>query len=488
MISLRGMIIWALAILLVALLALAGFFQGAIRTAICLAGVAAALLLARPFGGVLEGIVPVIGFKNPVWPPFIAPIIAFIIVALFFLGLAALVHFVIAKHYKNKTDEYTYGRWDRLNRRTGAALGAALGAIYLLVLGVVFYVPGYAVVQVVNTDDAPAGARFVRATRNDMEATGLARLAARFDPAPPAYYDAADIAGLVYHNPTLHSRLASYPPFLGLAERQEFKDLAADADANNLVQSGAPIAQVLENPKISAIANNPEIVAALQALDLADLKQYLETGESPKYRDELILGRWRLNVRRSIAEMKNEGDALPSAEFNLIRKAMTLYLAEMTMGFTTDNKVIIKVQAKDEVLLQRTLSGAAAPASASATPAPGGGLTARSLAARAIPQQEQTAGMSPEMQRRYGVAARQGAAQAPPEAAPTVAAVRRPAKAPSTTLTPLMSPGEGVWSREGDGYVLKFSREGAEISLDARVADGALRAEMDGRVLVFDRI
>lgn len=486
------MLIWILAIVLVALLAFAGFLQGAIRTAICLVGVAAGLLFARPFGRVLEGIVPFIGFKNPVWPPFVAPVIAFVIVALFFLGLAALVHFVIAKHYKNKTDEYTFGRWDRLNRRCGAALGAALGAIYLLLLGVVIYVPGYAAVQVVSTDDAPAAAKLVRTLRNDMEATGLARLAARFDPAPPAYYDAADIAGLVYHNPTLHSRLASYPPFLGLAERQEFKDLAADAEANNLVQSGAPIAQVLGNPKISAIANNPEIVGALTALDLADLKQYLETGESPKYRDEVILGRWRLNVRRSINEMKNTpADAMPQAEFNLIRKAMTLYLAEMTMGFTTDNKVILKVQAKDEALLQRTLSGAAPPptAAAPATPAPGGGLTARGLAARAIPQPDQAAGMSPELQRRYGLAGRPGAAAQPaPEAAPGAVAVRRPAKAPTTTLTPLMSPGEGVWSREGDGYVLKFSKEGAEISLNAQVTEGTLRAEMDGRILVFDRI
>ncbi|MFN0068486.1 MAG: CvpA family protein [Limisphaerales bacterium] len=482
------MTIWVLALLLIGLFAVAGFFQGAIRTAICLVGVVAAVLLARPFGGLLEGIVPVIGFKNPVWPPFVAPVIAFVIVALFFVGLAALAHFVIARHYKNKTDEYTYGRWDRLNRRAGLALGGALGATYLILLGVLIYVPGYAVVQVVGTEEAPAAARAVRALRNDMESSGLARVAASYDPAPKAYYDAADIAGLVYHNPTVHSRLASYPPFLGLAERQEFKDLAADADANNLIQSGAPIAQVLENPKVGAIAENPEIVAALKALDLADLKQYLETGESPKYRDELILGRWRLNVRRSINEMKDTPtDSLPQGEFNLIRKAMTLYLADLTLGFTTDNKVILKVQAKDEAQLQRTLTGAAAAPGAATTPAPGGGLTARSLAARAVPQQDQTAGMSPELQRRYGLAGRQPA-QPAPEAAPTVTAVRVAAKAPATSLTPLMTSGEGAWSREGDGYVLKFSKDGAEISLLATVAEGSLRAEMNGRVLVFDRI
>ncbi len=478
------MTIWILAVLLIAVGAVLGYFQGAIRIMLGLVGVVAAVLLAKPFGALLQGIVPVIGFKNPVWPPFVAPVLAFVIGALFFVGVAALVHFVVAKHYKNKTDEFTYGRWDRLNRRTGLALGTALGAVYLVVLGVFVYVPGYAAVQVVTGEDAPAGAKLLRALRNDMESTGLARIASRYDPAPAAYYDAADILGLVYHNPTLHSRLASSPPFLGLAEREEFRELAADVEANSLLQSGAPGAQLLQQPRISAVADNPEIIGELQALNLADLKEYLETGVSPMYREQFILGRWRLNVRRSIAEMKDRGEGLPQTEFNLIRKAMTLYLADMTMGFTTDHRVILKVQAKDETQLLRTLGAASAAASPGASgPAPGGGLTARGLVSRALPQADPAGGMSPELRQRYGV----GAAP-PPPAAPAVVATRAPARAPATSISPLMASGGGVWSSSGETYVLQFSRDGAEVSLNARVADGVLRAEMDGRILVFDRI
>lgn len=482
------MTIWILAVLLIALGAVVGYFQGAIRIALGLVGVVAAVLLAKPFGALLEGMVPMIGLKHPVWPPFVAPVLAFVIVALFFLGVAALVHFLVAKHYRNKTDEFTYGRWDRLNRRTGLALGTALGAVYLVVLGVFIYVPGYAVVQVVTGDDAPAGTKLLRALRNDMEGSGLARLAARFDPAEDAYYDAADILGLVYHNPTLHSRLASYPPFLGLAEREEFKQLAGDVEANSLLQSGAPVAEVLRQPSVSAAVNNPEIIAELKALNLADLKEYLHTGVSPQYRDQHILGRWRLNVRRSIAEMKDRGEGLPQTEFNLIRKAMTLYLADMTLGFTTDNRVILKVQAKDEAQLLRTLGAAtAAAAPAASAPPPGGGLTARGLVSRAIPQPDPAAGgMSPEMRQRYGIGA--PAAPPPPPAAPAVVAARAPARAPATSINPLMASGEGAWSPAGEGYVLKFSRDGAELSLNARVTDGVLRAEADGRILVFDRI
>jgi hypothetical protein len=480
------MTIWLLAVALVALLALAGYFQGAIRGFILIVGAVAALLLARPVGGALGGLVPLFGLKNPVWPPFIAPVIAFVLLSAVAAGLAALVHFLIARAYRNQSDDYAFARWERLNRRAGIALGAALGALYVVALGVVVYVPGYLVTQVA-ADEAPAPLRAVRALRQDMEGTGLARLSARFDPAPQAYYDAADIIGVVYHNPPIQSRLASYPPFLSLAERPEFQELAADPEVNNLIQSGAPIGQILENPKVAAIVDNPDIVNALLALNLGDLKQFLLTGESPQYRDELILGRWRLNVRRSIAEMKAAGDKLPSAEFNLIRKAMTLYLADLTVGFTTDNRALLKVQAKDAVRLQQTLAPTATPAAAAPAPAAGGGLTARALAGRAVPPDQQ-GGLSPELRARYGVGGRTPAQPAAPEAPPAPVAVRQAAKAPTTALTPIMTSGEGSWAREGDDYAVKFGGEGAQLVLRTRVKDGALFAEQDGRVLVFERI
>jgi multisubunit Na+/H+ antiporter MnhC subunit len=480
------MTIWLVAVVLVGLFTLIGYFQGAIRGIILVVGAVAALLLARPVGGLLEGLVPLFGLKNPVWPPFVAPVIAFVLLSVVVAGLAALAHFLIARAIKNKSDDYAFARWDRLNRRTGLALGAALGALYVVALGVVVYVPGYLVTQVV-ADEAPAPLRAVRTLRQDMEDTGLARLAARFDPAPQAYYDASDIIGVVYHNPPVQARLASYPPFLGLAERPEFQELAADPEVNTLIQSGAPIGQILENPRVAAIVNSDEIVNALLALDLGDLKQYLLTGESPLYRDEHLLGRWRLNVRRSIAEMKAAGDKLPGAEFNLIRKAMTLYLADLTIGFTTDNRALLKVQAKDAARLQQTIAPAAAPAAATPAPAPGGGLTARALAGRAVPPEAQ-GGMSPELRARYGLGGAGQPVPAAPETPPAPVMVRQAARAPTTALTPIMSSGEGTWARDGDDYALKFGGEGAPLALRARVKDGQLFAEHEGRVLVFDRI
>ena len=66
--------------------------------------------------------------------------------------------------------------------------------------------------------------------------------------------------GLVYQNPLAHGRVAAYPPFLSLSERQEFADIAADNDLLNLFQTQAGFVQLSGHPKIQAAAD--KLVAA----------------------------------------------------------------------------------------------------------------------------------------------------------------------------------------------------------------------------------
>ena len=386
-------------------------------------------------------------------------------------------------------------------------MGAVLGGVWLVLVGIVTYVPGYLTTQLADENEASGGINFVNSVTEGASATGLTRLVEHFQPATPDHYLASDILGLVYNNPAIHSRLASYPPFLGLAEKPEIAELAKDAEVNSLIQSRAGMSQVLEHAKIRAVADNPDLVNELLGLDFRDLEEYLRTGVSQKYKDEHILGRWRLNVRRSVAEMKIVGtDKLPAVEFNLLRKALNVYLDEMTIGFTTDNKAILKVKAKDEQKLLQTVGRAAA--APSGQPAQGGsaggggeggggggGLTARSIAARAIPQQPATDSSADLMRSRYGLppGGGGGAQRAQPLAAPLAntsgVIPRQPAKAPTTTaLGPLMSNGEGGWSKAGEGYKITFGGEGKELGLDVQVKENQLTAKLDGRVLVFDRI
>ena len=418
---------------------------------------------------------------------------------------------LVQKRFRNNTDEYTFQRWDRLNSRSGAAVGAVIGVVWLALVAMVAYVPGYLVAQLADTEEASGPLRIANSITHDLEQTGLNKLVEHFNPATPDHYLAADILGLIYHNPAIHSRLASYPPFLGMAEKKEIGDLGRDPELNGLIQSKAGVSQILENPKIVAVTDNPDMVNELLALDFKDLEGYLRTGVSGKYKDEHILGRWRLNVRRSIAEMKLvPTDKLPPVEFNLLRKALNVYLEDMMLGFTTDNKTLVKVKAKDEQKLLQTVGRASAtPATNSAAAAggeasrgsrgPGSGTSPRAIAARAIPQQpaaQPGGGMSPELRQRYGLGGGRpggGGSAAPAQAfantTPTAAApVKLAPKQTSTALGPLMSTGEGAWSKVGEGYKITVSKDGKEVVLEAVVKENQLVASHDGRTLVFDRI
>lgn len=187
---------------------------------------------------------------------------------------------------------------------------------------------------------------------------------------------------------------------------------------------------------------------------------------------------------------------LPAVEFNLLRKALNVYLDEMTIGFTTDNKAILKVKAKDEQKLLQTVGRASAAPAAQAAPSGsddgsgGGGLSARSIAARAIPQQPATDPSADLLRSRYGLTGGPGGGQRGQPLANTTGVVpRAPAKAPTTTaLGPLMSNGEGGWSKAGEVYRVTFGGEGKELALDVQVKENQLVARLEGRVLVFDRI
>jgi hypothetical protein len=138
-------------------------------------------------------------------------------------------------------------------------------------------------------------------------------MVAKFDPTPPSFYEAADVVGLVYRNPLLQSRLSGYPALLPMEERTEFQELAGDKDFIELFQRQEPITRVLNHPRVQALAKNSDIVQEIARLDLRDLRQYLETGISPKYEEEKILGRWRLDLNATLADLKKVLTTMPAS-------------------------------------------------------------------------------------------------------------------------------------------------------------------------------
>jgi hypothetical protein len=297
------MTIWLLTLVLMASVAAVGYRQRAIRVAFSLAGILLGALLAGPLGGLLKPLLAAVGLKNPVLAWWVGPLIIFLLISILFKVAALVVHQKVDVYYKYHAGDLRLVLWERLHRRLGFCLGLVNGALYCILISVVIYPLSYWTVQVATPDQDPKAIRVLNWIGRDLESSGFAKVARSLDPMPQVWYDAADLAGLVYRNPLAEARLARYPAFLGLAERPEFHDLA-DAKFTEMWQGGKPIMDLLNYPKIQTIINSPDLLRLVWTTlmpDMKDLVTYLDTGKSPKYDPERILGRWDFDVNFALA-------------------------------------------------------------------------------------------------------------------------------------------------------------------------------------------
>ncbi len=210
---------WLLALVLLASLAGIGYRQGAIRVAFSLVGILLGALLAGPLGKLVKPLLVGLGVKNPVLAWVLAPLIVFLMISIAFKIGAYTVHQKVDVHFKYHAGDLRLALWERLSRRLGLCLGLVNGALYLILISFVIYVFSYWTVQLATEDKDPRIVRILNRLGQDLQSTGFAKVARAIDPMPQAWYDAADVAGLIYKNPLLEARLARYPAFLGLAER-----------------------------------------------------------------------------------------------------------------------------------------------------------------------------------------------------------------------------------------------------------------------------
>lgn len=434
---------WILAIVLLALFAALGFGQGAIRTAISLVGLIIALYLAEPLGGALRPLLSAVGVKNPVWLTVVPPLVAFLLVYLVISGLSFFAHHKVYLMYKYKRDDADRMRWERVNRHVGATLGVLTGVIFFLAVAGVIYAAGYLTVQL-SADNNPASIRFINSVREDMADSGFDKAAAKFQPAPVTYYETADILGLVYHNPLLQSRLATYPGLLTLGQRAEFQEIGNDKEYNDLVFGKAPVTDLIDHPRTQAILGNQEIMGQLKTVDRKDLQEYLRTGKSPKYEDQEILGIWNLDKNAVLTHLRKANPDIRTRELRELKAGLES-VPPISLIATPENKVLVR--------------------GAEATPPP---------AAEDPAAAEQAAAADP--MDRYRTL--QPAAQ-PTAAAPTPP----PAAPPIPTLT-----GEGTWAEEAGQYVVTMTdASGREVKGTARIRADEMILTMADANLVFTK-
>ncbi|MDB6034066.1 MAG: Colicin production protein [Verrucomicrobiales bacterium] len=322
------MILWILAILLLGILGVVGFYQGAVRVGISTIGLLVAALLAVPLSGIFKFILPVTGLSHPAVIALVAPLCMYLLLLIVFKVGGVALHKKVEWYYKNKAPDTKRMLWERMNARLGICVGILNGAIYLVLICVLVYVLGYFTVPLASSPKDSVVFKVVNTLANDMQSTKMDKAVAGFVPATSFYYDSVDVLSMIFHTPLLQGRLATYPAFLSLAERPEFQELGKDLKFQEFWQGDPSLTEFRENEKMGTMINNVELytnVVGIVQGDLKDLKTYLETGKSAKYDDDKILGKWKIEYNASLAAARKKKANMNRMEIQALMLRFSLF-------------------------------------------------------------------------------------------------------------------------------------------------------------------
>lgn len=273
------------------------------------------------------------------------PVLVFILISIIFKVAAVPVHDKVEVYFKYKTGDLRQALWERLNHRLGLCLGLFNGTAYLVLLAFLISVPSYVTYQVASGGKDPTWMRLLNRLGEDLQSTGMTKVARSINSIPQVNYDMADLLATLYHNPLAEARVSGYPAFLGLAELGEFQSLSNDRDFTDAWQRQEPVKTLLEKPSLVAISGNPALVKTIWTTveqNLTDFRVYLATGKSPKYDPIRILGRWRFDVRAAIVSMRRARTNIPSSEMQKVRKYMEAAFAKTRLVAKPDQQLTIR--------------------------------------------------------------------------------------------------------------------------------------------------
>ncbi len=339
------MTIWLLIVILIASVAALGLRQGAIRVGFSFVGILMGALLAAPLAKLIKPLIGIFGVKSPILLWAVPPVVGFILVSVLFKVCAAVAHQKVEVFYKYKAGDLRLALWERLNHRLGLCLGLLNGVAYLVLIVFGINAFSYWTVQLATTENEPLTVRLLNRMGNDLQSTGFSKVARSVDSLQPSYYEVADLTGLIFNNPLLEARLSRYPAFLGLAERQELLDIAADTEFTNLRVRGESFKNLLDHPRMQAILGNPELLNTIKdtvVTNLTDLQTFLDTGRSPKYESEKILGRWRFEVNSAFSALRRARPTITANEMQRIKRWMASAFEKTVLIATTEKQAFVK--------------------------------------------------------------------------------------------------------------------------------------------------
>ncbi len=437
------MLIWVVAVVLVGGFGLLGHQSGAIRWGIGFIGAALGLALAGVASGPVAAGLATMGVKDYIDLTLLPGVIVFALLTIVFLVAGVAAHRPVELYFKYRSDEPTRAAFERMNQAIGLFVGLISGICVFFSVGNFIYRQGYLITQVTGDNGEATPVRYIAQLRSEMESTGWARTFAAMDNSPAKYYEVSDILGILHANPLVQGRAENYPPFLALGSQQEFAEIGSDAEFLKLIQGQPSLTAVLNHPKAQAVLNSPTLRETFSKVDLKDFRKYLETGISPRYEDEKILGRWRMDPGTVFTQLKRQRLNLSPVEMRNIRAAVGSVLSGATLVAYTDGRFSVKI---------------AAPAA----PAPSTAPTEGGEAAAANTGSPQNAYLA-----RYGL--RPQPTGAPAATAPQPKAAKPVKLPPGIDFIQNLKSFDGTWVRADGRYLLGAEVQGSKLSLDASV-------------------
>jgi hypothetical protein len=322
---------------------LVGFRIGAIRTLVGLIGVVLGAAMAFRFAPMVTPLYALMGITNPFYNWVLPPVTVFLLVQFVFGMLALFIHKKVEWFYKYKASDLKYLAWQRLNLRLGACVGLLVGAGYLVMTAMIISMLGYLTHQLAaaNPQDETRGLHYINSAREDMALTGMDRALAAIDPTPASFMAAADLLGILYHNPAAQDRLFAYPAMLALAEKPEIKELLSDTQFTEAIISKPGLGKILDHPKMKAVFASGPLMASIYALDPKDMLLFVREGKSEIFDKEPILGRWRVDVAATLRATYLANPNISSGEIRKL-KVETEKLLGMRLLATPDNQVFLR--------------------------------------------------------------------------------------------------------------------------------------------------
>jgi uncharacterized membrane protein required for colicin V production len=339
------MSIWILVLGMMLSLGALGYRQGAIRVSFSLIGIIVSALLAGPLSKYAKPMLPHVGIHDPTVIWLVSPLVVFWVLMIPFKSVGFFVHRKVELYFKYKTEGIQLIRWNRLNARLGLGLGLINGLVYLLLLSFIIFDLSYWTTQVATSDNEGVVIKLLNRLGRDSETTGYADIARALDPMPDSFFKYADFAGLLYQNPQLRGRLADYPMFISLTERDDFKQLGQNSEFQNEWKQGAPIMQLLRNEQFKSMWESPQIAGLVWGIiqdNFDDLCTYLQTGQSAKYSSKQIVGHWVFNPAATTSRLLEMRPVISSREMRMLRAWVSQAYAKTAFVAGADGQAFLK--------------------------------------------------------------------------------------------------------------------------------------------------